>query len=140
MQEQCDLAGYTILNTAYQILLEIPSSVVRAIIRGDLPEISHEASRCPDPAEPEICSSPPPPHASHRTPLTALLSPPSISPPPHPSLQPLLMKPVTGTVCTHIPFCCLQNLFYLTFVGPDSVATMRWYDIPLDYVHVIYRR
>ncbi|KFY90414.1 hypothetical protein V500_05184 [Pseudogymnoascus sp. VKM F-4518 (FW-2643)] len=43
MQEQCDLAGYTILNTAYQILLEIPTSVLRAIIRGDLPEISHEA-------------------------------------------------------------------------------------------------
>ncbi|KFX92685.1 hypothetical protein V490_05236 [Pseudogymnoascus sp. VKM F-3557] len=43
MQEHCDYSGYTILATAYQIILEIPETVVRAVIRGDLPELAQHA-------------------------------------------------------------------------------------------------
>ncbi|KFY50601.1 hypothetical protein V495_00155 [Pseudogymnoascus sp. VKM F-4514 (FW-929)] len=43
MQERCDYSGYTVLATAYQILLEMPETVVRAVIRGDLPELAQHA-------------------------------------------------------------------------------------------------
>ncbi|KFY17655.1 hypothetical protein V492_00506 [Pseudogymnoascus sp. VKM F-4246] len=39
LQGQCTYAGYSIVNTTYQILLEIPEAVKLGLIRGDLPEI-----------------------------------------------------------------------------------------------------
>lgn len=43
LQAQCNFSGYSILTTAYQILLETPTSVLQALIRGDLPKMAGHA-------------------------------------------------------------------------------------------------
>lgn len=43
LQAQCNFSGYSIFTTTYQILLETPTSVIQALIRGGLPKMAGHA-------------------------------------------------------------------------------------------------